>query len=212
MTIKMEPPGGENPDLSAKNDQSHNAQADQGRSVAGHLAWARPLILILLIGLTVLILWMGGRIQQLGRYGYPGIFLLNLLANATVILPLPGVVVTSAFGAVLNPFWVSIAAGTGAALGELSGYFAGYSGGRAVLERVENHARYESLFARYGDGVILVLAFLPNPAFDLAGITAGALGMSVRRFLILCWMGKVLKMLVFAYTGATVFDLLGIPH
>ncbi len=129
MTIKMEPPGGQNPDLSAKNDQSHNAQADQGRNVAGHLVWARPLILILLIGLTVLILWMGGQIQQLGRYGYPGIFLLNLLANATVILPLPGVVVTSAFGAVLNPFWVSIAAGTGAALGELSGYFAGTAAG-----------------------------------------------------------------------------------
>ena len=212
MNTKMETPGGENPELAAKTPSPLDSHGDQQENNTGRIAWLRPLILILVIGLTVLILWMGGRIQQLGRYGYPGIFLLNLLANATVILPLPGVVVTSAFGAVLNPFWVSIAAGTGAALGELSGYYAGYSGGRAVLERIEDHARYEALFSRYGDGVVLVLAFIPNPAFDLAGITAGALGMTLRRFLILCWIGKVLKMLVFAYTGATVFDLLGIPH
>ncbi len=210
MKPEMEPPGVDSPELAADNHQPPAVQTVNGEKVVGRLAWVRPLILILVIGLTVLIFWMGGRIQQLGRYGYPGIFLLNLLANATVILPLPGVVVTSAFGAVLNPLWVSIAAGTGAALGELSGYYAGYSGGRAVLERIDNHARYEALFARYGDGVILVLAFIPNPAFDLAGITAGALGMTVRRFLTLCWIGKVLKMLVFAYTGATIFDLLGI--
>lgn len=212
MTNITEPSGGENPDQAAKDGQLLSAPAANGKKIAGRFAWLRPLILILVIGLTVMILWMGGRIQQLGRYGYPGIFLLNLLANATVILPLPGVVVTSAFGAVLNPLWVSIAAGTGAALGELSGYYAGFSGGRAVLERIESHARYEALFARYGDGVILVLAFIPNPAFDLAGITAGALGMTARRFLILCWIGKVLKMVVFAYTGATIFDLLGIQH
>jgi len=174
--------------------------------------WLRILILALVLGLTVLILWMGGRIQQLGRYGYLGIFLVSLLANATVILPIPGVVVTSAFGAVLNPFWVSVFSGTGAALGELSGYFAGFSGGRAVLERIEKHEKYEKLFARYGDGIILVLAFIPNPAFDLAGITAGALGMTIQRFLFLCWIGKVLKMLVFAYAGATLFDFFGIPH
>ena len=212
MEPKIDSSGGESPESVKSNNQSLDAQASRGNKIAGRLVWARPLILILVIGLAVLIFWMGGRIQQLGRYGYPGIFLLNLLANATVILPLPGVVVTSALGAVLNPFWVSIAAGSGAALGELSGYFAGYSGGRAVLERIENYERYEALFARYGDGIVLVLALIPNPAFDLAGITAGALGMTARRFLFLCWIGKVLKMLVFAYTGATLFDLLRIPH
>lgn len=175
-------------------------------------AWLRVLILALVLGLTILILWLGGRIQQLGRFGYPGIFLVNLLANATVILPVPGVVVTSAFGAVLNPFWVAIAAGTGAALGELSGFFAGYSGGRAVLERFEKHKKYEDLFARYGDGIILVLAFIPNPAFDVAGITAGTLGMTIRRFLTLCLIGKILKMLVFAYAGATLFDFIDIAQ
>ena len=207
----MKPSGGEHLESSMLENPSNDA-SDENERVRKRPVWLRPLIFILVIGLTVLILWMGGRIQQLGRYGYPGIFLLNLLANATVILPLPGVVMTPAFGAVLSPFWVSIAAGSGAALGELSGYYAGYSGGRAVLERMDKHGRYEALFGRYGDGVILVLAFIPNPAFDLAGITAGALGMTVWRFLILCWIGKVLKMMVFAYTGATLFELLRISY
>ncbi len=110
MRSKLNLPGAKTL-ISQLKTQSDNAKRT-GEECSSPAAWARPLILILVIGGTVLILWMGGRIQQLGRYGYPGIFLLNLLANATVILPLPGVVVTSAFGAVLNPFWVSIAAGT----------------------------------------------------------------------------------------------------
>lgn len=190
-------------------EDQHPAPGER-KQPAKKLQWLRVLVFILVLGLTGVLLVLGGRIQKLGRYGYPGIFLVNLLANATIILPVPGVVVTSAFGAVLHPFWVAIAAGSGAALGELSGFLAGFSGGRAVLERIERQKRVEKLFARYGDGIIFFLALVPNPAFDLAGITAGALKMPVQRFLILCWFGKVIKMLVFAYTGATLFDLLGI--
>lgn len=182
--------------------------APSGTSRASQL-WLRVVVFVLVVGLTWLLLRMGGRIQQLGRYGYPGIFLVNLLANATLILPVPGVMVTSAFGAVLHPFWVALAAGTGAALGELSGFLAGLSGGRVVLEKIHGHERVEALFARFGEWIILVLALIPNPAFDLAGITAGAMGMPVWRFLLFSWVGKVLKMMVFAYSGATLFEWLG---
>ena len=211
MKAKADPSGDEYPGRNRAENQINHARVNQAEKNVSRLAWMRPLVIILVLGLTVLLLWLGGRIQQLGRYGYPGIFLVNLLANATVILPVPGVVVTSAFGAVLHPFWVALAAGTGAALGELSGFLVGYSGGRAVLERIERHERIETLFARYGDGIILVLALIPNPAFDLAGITAGALRMPVRRFLLFCWIGKVIKMLAFSYTGATLFNLVGFP-
>jgi membrane protein YqaA with SNARE-associated domain len=140
------------------------------------------------------------RIQGLQAYGYPGIFLVSVFANATILVPVPGVVFTSAMGAVFNPFWVSIAAGTGAALGELSGYMAGFSG-QAVVENAARYERVVGWMQKYGDVTILALAFIPNPLFDLAGMLAGVLKMPVWKFLFYCVIGKILKMMMFAYAG-----------
>jgi len=167
----------------------------------------RWMALLFVIGLTVLLVLFRDQIRNLEQYGYPGIFLVSILANATVIVPLPGVLFTSAMGVVFNPFWVAVAAGSGAALGELSGYLAGYSG-RGVIEKVSWHKKVENLMRRYGGIVVLVFAFIPNPAFDIAGITAGALKMPVSKFLLWCWLGKILKMLLFAFGGSLIFSLL----
>lgn len=167
----------------------------------------RVVILVGVIALTVVLVINRDEIQKLQAYGYPGIFLFSILANATILFPVPGVVFTSAMGAVFDPFFVSLAAGAGAALGELSGYLAGFSG-QAV---VENTARYEKEVAwmrKYGDVTILVLAFIPNPVFDLAGAVAGVLKMPVWKFLIYCVIGKILKMMMFAYAGNWVMNLL----
>lgn len=160
---------------------------------------------ILVAALTVFLVINRNKIQDLGVYGYPGIFILSVIANATIILPIPGVLVTSTMAAVFNPFWVAIAAGSGAAVGELSGYLAGLSG-QIVVERSERLTRVSEYMKKYGNWAILVLSFVPNPAFDLAGMTAGALKMPVYRFLFWCWLGKVLKMLVFAYAGVSIIN------
>jgi uncharacterized membrane protein YdjX (TVP38/TMEM64 family) len=167
----------------------------------------RLLALLLVIGITITILIFRDKVSNLGIYGYPGIFFLSIIANATVIIPVPGVLLTSAMGAVFNPFWVAVAAGSGAALGEMSGYLAGFSG-QAVLEK---SPRYETLtrwMRKYGDLTILVLAAIPNPAFDLAGLTAGALRLPVHRFLFWCWLGKIVKMLIFAYAGSSILSII----
>lgn len=172
--------------------------------------WAvvwRILAMLFVIGLSVYLYLNRYRVQDLERYGYPGIFLFNLLANATLILPVPGVVVTSLMGGVFHPFWVAVAAGSGAALGELSGYLAGFSG-QVVAERTPAYSRMEGWMKKYGDWAILGLAFIPNPFFDMAGIIAGVLRMNLARFLFWCWIGKILKMLLFAYGGATITRLL----
>jgi membrane protein YqaA with SNARE-associated domain len=174
---------------------------------ARRLKIIRILILVLLISLTIYLLIIRDRINDLGAYGYPGIFLISVAANATIIFPLPGVVVTSAMGAVFNPFWVAVAAGLGAAVGEFSGYLAGFSG-RAVIENRQWHERLVKWMGKYGDITILVFSFIPNPLFDVAGMTAGALKMPWYRFLLWCAIGKILKMLLFAYTGATILDLI----
>jgi membrane protein YqaA with SNARE-associated domain len=154
------------------------------------------------IGLTVVLYALRDQVRQLEAFGYPGIFLISILTNATLILPLPGVVLTSAFGTVFNPFWVAIAAGSGAAIGELSGYLAGTSG-QAVIQNARLYEKLTDWMKRYGDITVLVLAFIPNPAFDVAGIVAGALKLPAWRFLFFCAIGKILKMMLFAYGGAT---------
>ena len=55
---------------------------------------------------------------------------------------------------------------------------------------------------RYGASPRFVLAAIPNPFFDLAGMAAGALRMPLLPFLFWCLLGKSIKMLFFAYTGA----------
>ena len=167
----------------------------------------RVFTFVLVILITAFTLIFRSRLTHLGVYGYPGIFVLSIVANATVIIPVPGVLLTSVMGAVFNPLWVAVAAGCGAGIGELSGYLAGFSG-QAVIE---NTPRYETLsrwMRKYGDVTIFVLALIPNPLFDLAGMTAGALRLPVYRFLFWCTLGKIGKMLVFAYLGSSILSII----
>jgi uncharacterized membrane protein YdjX (TVP38/TMEM64 family) len=86
-------------------------------------------------------------------------------------------------------------------LGELTGYLAGFSG-QGIAGNLSIYQRLTEWMTRYGGWVVLVLAFIPNPFFDLAGAAAGTLRMPLGKFLIWLWIGKTLKMLVFALAGA----------
>lgn len=165
------------------------------------LALARILALFVVVGLSIFVFSIRDQAEELAVYGYPGIFVLSFLAYATVLLPAPGIAVVFAMGSVFNPIGVALAAGTGAALGELSGYLAGFSG-QAVVERVEIYERMTRWMQRNGSLTILILAAIPNPFFDLAGVAAGSLKMHVVRFLFWCWIGEVIKMGIFAFAGA----------
>lgn len=167
----------------------------------------RILALLLVIAITVYVYSIRDRVVAFAAYGYPGIFLVALMANATVFLPAPGVAVVFAMGSIFNPIGVALAAGTGGALGELSGYLAGFSG-QAVIEDTRIYDRIHPWVVKYGIWAILVLSALPNPFFDIAGVAAGIAKMSLRRFLIACWIGQIFKMAMFAYAGFYSLDWL----
>ncbi len=169
------------------------------------LTAVRVIVILAVIGLTVLLFVYRDRVQELEAFGYPGIFLVSMLSNATLILPVPGVLFTSAMGAVFNPFFVALAAGTGATLGELTGYLAGFSG-QGVIENREWYDKVTNWMRKYGGITVLVLAFVPNPVFDIAGMVAGALRMPLWKYLIFSWIGKVGKMLLFALGGAQILN------
>ena len=166
----------------------------------------RVIVLLAVLALTVVLYLNRAQVSKLEVLGYPGIFLISLLSNATLILPVPGVLFTSAMGAIFNPLWVALVAGTGAAIGEISGYLVGFSG-QAVIENKKWYDRITGWMKEYGDMTILVLAVIPNPLFDIAGMVAGALKMPVWRFLLWSWLGKCIKMLAFAYGGAGILKL-----
>jgi len=154
------------------------------------------------IGITVGVLLLRDRIspEQLRDYGYPGLFLISLIGNATVILPVPSFAVAFAMGGVLNPLAVGIVSGLGATIGEMTGYLAGV-GGRAVIEKQPLYIRLEGWMRKGGPLVIFLLAAIPNPAFDVGGLVAGALRMPAWQFFVAGWAGKSLRFTLLALGG-----------
>lgn len=169
----------------------------------------RVLAFIAVVGLTVILYLNRSKVGQLGVFGYPGIFLVSLISNASLILPIPGVLFTSAMGLVFNPWWVALAAGSGAAVGELSGYMAGFSG-QGIIENKKWYDTVTGWIKKYGNLTIFLLALIPNPLFDIGGMVAGALRMPLWRFLFFCWLGKIGKMLIFSLGGASILKLFGL--
>jgi membrane protein DedA with SNARE-associated domain len=165
----------------------------------------RVLALFAVIGITIYIVSIRTHVGEFAAYGYPGIFVVAMLANATVLLPAPGVAIIYAMGSVFNPVGVALAAGAGAAIGELSGYLAGFSG-QAVIDRGDVYNRIHPWVEKYGGWAILVFSIIPNPFFDIAGIAAGMARMPVRTFLLFTWIGQTIKMLMFALAGKYSID------
>jgi membrane protein YqaA with SNARE-associated domain len=152
-------------------------------------------------------LYFRERLQALQQYGYAAVFLVGLISNATLILPVPGLAVSSVMGGVFNPWLVGLIGGVGQALGELTGYMAGYSGQTFV----DDYAVYDRLtewMQRYGMLAVFFLAFIPNPLFDVGGMIAGALRFPLYKFLASCIAGKVIKNIVFALAGYYGIDAL----
>ncbi|MCW5875887.1 MAG: VTT domain-containing protein [Anaerolineales bacterium] len=148
------------------------------------------------------------RLESLQGYGYLGIFLLCLLANATIVLPTPAFLVVMAMGAHFPPLGLGLAAGSGAALGELTGYLAGYNG-QAIVPDNPTSRRLTEWVRKYGGLTIFLLAIVPGPIFDLGGIVAGALRMPVLNFLAWCWPGKIIRMTFVALLGGGLIEAFG---
>jgi membrane protein YqaA with SNARE-associated domain len=173
----------------------------------------RILAVLIAISISIAIFLLRSKIdiEKMKPYRYIGIFVISFLAYGTVLLPAPGAAFVLSLGAAFkdvpfNTIRVALAAGSGAALGELSGYLAGL-GGQAMLEKRQIYKKLSSWMEKRGSVTVFLLSALPNPLFDLVGLIAGALRMSPWKFLFWCWAGESLKMLVFAASGAAGLDL-----
>jgi membrane protein DedA with SNARE-associated domain len=138
----------------------------------------------------------------LQSYGYVGAFLINLIASASIILPLPAAAFVFAFGAVSNPLLVGISSGVGATIGEITGSLIGLGGGRLIGKKWKGSLDSTSrLFKRYG-GFFIIFAFSVTPLpDDIAGIAAGVLKYPLKKFLVASLAGKVILNVALAYAG-----------
>jgi len=141
------------------------------------------------------------KVEELKAYGYLGAFVISLTLNATVILPAGNFLIISALGAALpSATLVGLAGGTGAAIGEITSYMAGFSG-RGIVERSRLYSKVEDWVRRWGAMTIFFFSLVPF-VFDLAGIAAGILRFPLWNFLLVCWLGRTILYIVFAVGGA----------
>ncbi|MEK6222065.1 MAG: VTT domain-containing protein [Chloroflexota bacterium] len=168
---------------------------------------SRTIAFIFVIAVSIYVVTLPqAQADKLEGFGYPGIFFLSVLANATVFLPAPGLLIVFSMGARFPPLGVALAAGLGATIGEMSGYLAGFSG-QAIIERQDVYKKMVAWMERNGPATVTVLAFIPNPFFDLTGIAAGALKMPVWKFMLYAFVGKFFKMLMVSAAGAGLYPL-----
>lgn len=157
------------------------------------------ILLVIIISITIFLI--KDKLIAFSHYGYIGIFIISVICSASIILPVPGLLLMISFGAVLNPVLVGIIAGIGSTFGELTGYMLGY-GGRIAIDKNKKYCLMIKWMKKWGGLTIFILALIPNPLFDLAGIVSGALKYPVWKFLIIGAFGRIPKHILFSYFGA----------
>ena len=141
------------------------------------------------------------RIQELETYGYLGAFIVSIILNATIILPVSNMALMMALGTAMpSPVLVGLVAGLGAAIGEMTGYVAGRSG-RDLVARSQIYNRVEGWVRRWGWLAIFIFSIVPF-VFDLVGIAAGALRLPLWKFFVACWFGRTILYVVMVMAAA----------
>ena len=146
---------------------------------------------ILVVIITVVLFVYREAVAGLGNWGYLGAFLIGLVGNATIILPMPSIFLLFALGATFNPALVGLTGATGGAIGELSGYILGFSG-HGFIKNNQLFIKAETWMKRWGSATVFVFALVPVLPIDVAGIAAGALRFPVWKFFTACFSGKAL--------------------
>jgi membrane protein DedA with SNARE-associated domain len=171
-------------------------------------------VAFLLTVFAITFFYFSADISNLRSYGYIGLFLINVIGAASILLPSPGAASVVGGGAFLDGwlglpafFWVGLVAGLGEAVGEFSGYAAGY-GGRIVVENRPEYKRIHRWMDRRGTITMFLMSTIPNPLFDVAGLAAGAVQMPLRNFFFAVLAGKLIKDWWMAAVGAGGFELI----
>ena len=135
------------------------------------------------------------------QFGYLGIFVISFIGSVSVIFPVPYTIVIYLSGAILDPVFVALSGGLGAALGEFSGYTLGYYGRTIVNQEKQKKMDYMvKLFDKYGPVSIFLFALTPLPD-DLLFIPLGVMRYPFWKAFVPALLGKTLMTYILAFSG-----------
>ncbi len=170
------------------------------------------LTLALVVGVVIFIsaaFWVitsGTSEETWKSIGYPSAFLLGLIGAASIIIPIPVTVVLLGVAAarIFDPFFLALAFGLGAAVGELTGYAIGYVGRRVVSKKYDRRLNAMlKIFDRYGMIAVFIFALTPLPD-DLLFIPMGLVHYSLWKAFIAAVAGKITMSLIITYFGGAI--------
>ncbi len=147
--------------------------------------------------------------KRLGALSYVGVFLITLLANATTIVPTPYIPIVARIAAQSDNLALLIVAGAlGSALGESVAFFIGKSG-QAIFEETRLYLWVHKQLQHPWRAFVVLFLFSapPNPAFDVAGLTAGALGLPYWLFFTAVFTSRMIRMAIIALIGIRLFGI-----
>ncbi|MHA2407625.1 MAG: YqaA family protein [Candidatus Ranarchaeia archaeon] len=136
-------------------------------------------------------------------YGYFGAFLISLVGNLTVILPIPYIIALFTLGSIgLNPIFLGIVGGIGATIGEFSAYAIGR--GLSMTDLVERYGermlRVNELIENKGFLAVFFFAVTPLPD-DMILIPLGIINYPYRKTLVAMFTGKTILISLTAFAG-----------
>ncbi|MCK4405884.1 MAG: VTT domain-containing protein [Hadesarchaea archaeon] len=170
------------------------------------------LIIVVVLAVVILFAMLAIAIPKISEdvwknIGYPGISLLSFIGASSVIIPIPYTVILFGIAPAFNPFLLAIAAGLGAAGGELVGYGLGYAGRHVVgKKRRRQLDAMLSIFERFGVLAVFIFALTPLPD-DLLFIPLGLMHYSLWRAFTACVAGKFAMSFIIAYMGKAAGEL-----
>lgn len=136
-------------------------------------------------------------------FGLLGVLLISFFSSATIFLPTPAIISIGVAGAFYNPILVGLAAALGSTGGDAIGYILGFSSNKATHfeQKKITYGLLHFTLEKYGVIIILLFAAIPNPFFDGIGILAGLAKYPVKKFLILVFLGRLVRFIIVAFIG-----------
>jgi membrane protein YqaA with SNARE-associated domain len=148
--------------------------------------------------------------EKLAPIAYLIVFGITLACNAVIFVPVVihiAVMIWAVNVCNCNLFLVILVASVAGALGELTGYYAGYWGKRITyLENAPGYDRFAGWMQRYGPWGIFLISL--QPLTDIAGLLAGASRLPIWKFLLPCLPAKFIKYFLVCYFGGAFLNLL----
>jgi membrane protein YqaA with SNARE-associated domain len=146
--------------------------------------------------------------------GWTGLFLYAFTEASFNPFPVEIIFIPLALASPENVFWLALVATIGSSMGAILGYYIGYLGKVAILERFFSEykiSKIHNLYNKYESWAVFIAGFTPIP-FKLVTISGGAFYINFKKFIMFSILGRgmrfFLEALFILYFGRQVMDFL----